>query len=175
MVLGGIRADAAKRVARTADPGRVGVPRRLSARIEDVPRARRSRAWCPRARLANARHPDEPRNPLDCLLGEKTRSIESRGRTFVADVLQQMLRRSVRRGVLHHEQNLRSGAGHRGKSGRRGVRWRSSAGLDASENETIALGFRSPRSNTERPVRSVSRERRGRDREESASGSFDIP
>lgn len=122
-----------------ADLERAGVSRGVSARAEGV-RTRRATL----ARLASARAPRERANPNDprdaciCIFArwfrrpvtkKKPPFDRSRGRTFVADVLQQTLRRGVRRGVLHHEQNLRSGAGRRGKSKRRGVSRRSSTGL----------------------------------------------
>jgi len=148
-----------------ADLERAGVSRGVSARAEDV-RTRRATL----ARLASARAPRERANPNDPRRmylrpmvssrdGKKPPFDRSRGRTFVADVLQQTLRRGVRRGVLHHEQNLRSGAGRRGKSKRRGVSRRSSTGLGASRGkETIALGPLANMQHRAPTFRSVSRE-----------------
>lgn len=137
----GARPDAARRRANAADPERAGVPRGDPVRAEDASRARDAET-----RFASARAPREsaqPPNPqlqaLSC--AKKPPFDRSRGRTFVADVLQQTLRRGVRRGVLHHEQHLRFGAGRRGKSGRRGVRRRPSAGLDASGKRDDSARF----------------------------------
>jgi len=92
--------------------------RGVSVRAEDASRAEDvSRASRPRARRSERAQPQRPPNlrPMPSCSSKKNHRSIGAGRTFVADVLQQSLRRGVRRGVLHHEQNLFRGRGGYGE------------------------------------------------------------
>jgi hypothetical protein len=85
-------------------PSRGSVAARCRERAENPPPTRkpsgRARGASLRGRIGNRR-------------ARRIRGAVTRGRTFIADILQELLRRRVERGVLHHVQHLRRRGGER--------------------------------------------------------------
>lgn len=85
-------------------PSRGSVAARCRARAENPPPtikpSGRARGASLRGRIGNLR-------------ARRIRGAVTRGRTFIPDILQELLRRRVERGVLHHVQHLRRRGGER--------------------------------------------------------------